>query len=146
MARRKRTSKVLNKAERRAAAMGSISQELDLGNGMTLNAYRQRLNALRDQQNHYNRLLSKVDQTYNDLLDAERELAEWSDLMLRAVAVVYGRSSSQYEMAGGCPLELRRRRSQVNQRGSLAFRGGGRARDLYDVPRKLGTGLLAGDR
>jgi hypothetical protein len=113
MARRKRTSKVLNKAERRAAAMGSISQQLDLGNGMTLNAYRQRLNALRERQNQYNRLLSKVDQIYNDLLDAERELAEWSDLMLRAVAVVYGRSSSQYEMAGGSPLELRQRRSQV---------------------------------
>ena len=119
MARRKRTSKVLNKAERRAAAMGSISQELDLGNGMTLNAYRQRLNALRDQQNHYNRLLSKVDQIYNDLLDAERELAEWSDLMLRAVAVVYGRSSSQYEMAGGSPLELRQRRSRPSQSAPL---------------------------
>jgi hypothetical protein len=88
MAWRKYTSKVLNQAGRRAAAMKSISQELDLGNGMTLNAYRQRLDTLRDRQTHYDRLLSGVDQTYNDLIDAERELAGWSDLMLKAVAVV----------------------------------------------------------
>lgn len=120
MARQKRTSKVLNQAERRAAAMESISQDLDLGNGMTLNAYRQRLNTLRDRQTHYNRLLSNVDQTYNDLLNAERELAEWSDLMLKAVAVVYGRSSSEYEMAGGSPLESRRRHSRSGQSSSLS--------------------------
>jgi hypothetical protein len=119
MARRKRTSKVLDLAERRAAAMESISAKLDLGNGMTLNAYRQRLNTLRDRQTQYNRLLSNVDQTYNDLLDAERELAEWSDLMLKGVAVVYGRSSSQYEMAGGSPLESRQRRSRSGQSAPL---------------------------
>jgi len=119
MARAKRTSRVLNLAERRAAAMESISAKLDLGNGMTLNAYRQRLNTLRDRQAQYNRLLSNVDQTYNDLLDAERELAEWSDLMLKAVAVVYGRSSSEYEMAGGSPLELRQRRSRPSQSAPL---------------------------
>ncbi len=120
MARQKRTSKVLNLAERRAAAMASISQELDLGNGMTLNAYRQRLSTLRDRQTDYNRLLSNVDQTYNHLLDAERELAEWSDLMLKAVAVVYGRSSSEYEMAGGSPRESLRRHSRSGQGSSLS--------------------------
>lgn len=110
MARKKRTSKVLNQAERRAAAMGSIDQTLDMGNGMTLNAFWQRVETMREQQTQYNRLLSTVDQTYNDMLQAERDLAEWSDRMLKAVAAVYGRFSNEYEMAGGARAESRRQR------------------------------------
>ncbi|XGB42679.1 MAG: hypothetical protein LVS60_02210 [Nodosilinea sp. LVE1205-7] len=41
---------------------------------MTLNAYRQRLDTLRDRQTHYNRLLSRVGQAYSALLNAEPEL------------------------------------------------------------------------
>jgi len=40
MARRKRSSKAIEKAERRAAGLASIDPALDLGHGLTLGAYR----------------------------------------------------------------------------------------------------------
>lgn len=39
MARAKRTSTGLQKAERRASSMGSIAPNLDFGNGMTLASF-----------------------------------------------------------------------------------------------------------
>ncbi|MEA5448013.1 hypothetical protein VB780_05490 [Leptolyngbya sp. CCNP1308] len=109
MARAKRTSIGLQKAERRAAAMGAIKPNLDMGNGMTLNEFWAAIDDMRDRQNKYNELLSTVDQLYNEMIAAEKALAEKSERMLNAVAVVYGRNSSEYEMAGGKRRSERRR-------------------------------------
>jgi hypothetical protein len=99
MARAKRTSTAYTKAERRASGMGSIKPNLDLGNGMTLASFWADIDNMRDRQKKYNELLSTVDQLYNKMIDAEKALAEKSERMLNAVAVVYGRNSSEYEMA-----------------------------------------------
>lgn len=112
MARAKRTSTALLKAECRASAMGSIKPNLDMGNGMTLTSFWADIDNLRDRQKQYNELLSKVDQLYNEMLNAEKALAEKSERMLNAVAVVYGRNSSEYEMAGGKRRSERRRSSR----------------------------------
>lgn len=109
MPRRKRTSPILEKAERRAAGMRSIKIDLDLGNGMTLEGFWADLDGLREKQNEYNSLLSKVDQAYNELLAEEQRLSEVAEKMLSAVAVKYGRSSTEYEMAGGVRRPERRR-------------------------------------
>ncbi|PSN11693.1 hypothetical protein C7293_23330 [filamentous cyanobacterium CCT1] len=82
--RRKRLSAKLEKAEVRAASMGSIEPKLDLGNGQTLEMYWEAINAMRAKQQEYNMLLSKVDNLYNELLADERALGEMSDHMLRA--------------------------------------------------------------
>lgn len=112
MARAKRTSTTLQKAERRAAAMGSIKPNLDMGNGLTLASFWADIDEMRDRQKKYNELLSTVDQLYNEMLAAEKALAEKSERMLNAVAVVYGRNSSEYEMAGGRRRSERRRSSR----------------------------------
>jgi hypothetical protein len=112
MARAKRTSTILQKAERRAAAMGSIKPNLDMGNGMTLESFWADIDDVRDLQKKYNELLSTVDQLYHEMLDTEKALAEKSERMLNAVAVVYGRKSSEYEMAGGTRRSERRRSRQ----------------------------------
>ncbi|PSN14477.1 hypothetical protein C7293_11425 [filamentous cyanobacterium CCT1] len=112
MARAKRTSIRLQKAERRAAAMGSIKPKLDMGNDMTLDEFWAAIEDMRDRQNKYNELLSTVDQLYNEMITAEKALAERSERMLNAVAVVYGRNSSEYEMAGGKRRSERRRSSR----------------------------------
>lgn len=111
MARAKRTSTALQKAERRASGMGSIATNLDLGNGMTLTSFWADIDDMRDRQKKYNEILSTVDQLYNEMIDAEKALAEKSERMLNAVAVVYGRKSSEYEMAGGKRRAERRRTS-----------------------------------
>ena len=109
MSRRKRTSILLEKAERRAAAMQSIDDKLDLGHGMTLEVFKASLENLRQRQNSYNTLLSSVDQAYNQLLEDERSLGELAEKMLIAVKVKYGRDSHEYEMAGGVRKSERRR-------------------------------------
>jgi len=110
MARRKRSSLTLERAERRAAGMRSIQADLDLGNGMTVEAYTAAVEAMRNTQNKYNTLLSSVDQAYNDMLAMEKNLAELSERMLSAVGVKYGRNSTEYEMAGGVRRSERRSR------------------------------------
>lgn len=119
MARRKRSSQVLEKAQRRAAGMSSIAPELDLGNGMTLETYWLKVQGMRDRLTEYNRLLSNVDQSYNDILQWERELSELSERMLGAVAVKYGRNSTEYEMAGGVRRAERRRLTRSADETSL---------------------------
>lgn len=61
MARAKRTSTRLQKAERRAAAMGAIKPSLNMGNDMTLDAFWAAIDDMRDRQKKYNELLSTVD-------------------------------------------------------------------------------------
>jgi hypothetical protein len=112
MARRKRTSVALEKAERRASGMSSIDENLDLGNGMDLPSFWDDIEDVHEKEKHYNSLLSLVDQAYNDLLTSEKELSEKSENMLNAVAIIYGRNSSEYEMAGGKRRSERRRSRQ----------------------------------
>jgi hypothetical protein len=109
MARSKRTSKTIIKAERRAAGIESISPDLDLGNGMTLKSYQADIEQARDREIEYNKMLSSLDKFYNEMLDSERQLADRSSKMLQAIAIVYGRNSSEYEMAGGTRTSERRR-------------------------------------
>ena len=52
--RTKRASTVLEKAEKRASAMMSIEEDLDLGNGLTLAAYWAEIDAVREKQVRYN--------------------------------------------------------------------------------------------
>lgn len=109
MARRKRNSVALQKAEVRASSMVSIKPDLDLGNGLTLEVYWEAINDLRQKQQQYNALLSNVDNLYNELLADERSLGEMSEHMLSGVKVKFGRDSSEYEMAGGVRRSERKR-------------------------------------
>jgi hypothetical protein len=61
--RMKRMSNVLEKAIKRAESMSSIGEDLDLGNGLTLEAYWEEIDKVRDIQKRYNSRLSGVDQT-----------------------------------------------------------------------------------
>lgn len=101
MARRKRTSTVLDKAERRAAGMEAISPTLDLGNNMSIKEFRKLIKEVDDSVMTYNRTLASVDQLHNDMMAKEKALADMTSRMLAAVGIVYGRSSSEYEVAGG---------------------------------------------
>ncbi len=110
MSRRKKSSRVLEKAERRVAAVTSIDPKLDLGNGLTLKGYEGALGDTRKKVSEYNTLLSQVDRIYNELNASEDVLADWSERMLSGIASTYGRSSDEYEMAGGRRRQERRRR------------------------------------
>ncbi|MBW4583320.1 MAG: hypothetical protein KME42_27455 [Tildeniella nuda ZEHNDER 1965/U140] len=109
MARRKRTSQVLEKAVRRAAGMTSIDPHLDVGTGLTLPSFFTLIETMRTRENAYNTALSNVDKLYREMLETERELSDMAEHMLLGVATKYGKSSAEYGMAGGVPKNQRRK-------------------------------------
>ncbi|MEH2399649.1 hypothetical protein [Nostoc sp.] len=109
MARRKRTSLVLEKAVRRAASINSIDLNLDLGNGLTLPAFSTLIERMRTRENAYNSALSSLDKLYREMLETEDELGDMTEHMLMAVGTRYGKSSVEYGMAGGVPKNQRRK-------------------------------------
>lgn len=113
MARRKKNSSILPKVESRLAGMQSIDAKLDLGNGMTAANFEEEIGALRLKIKAYNTLLSKADQASNDIQQTEKLLSSLSEKMLLAVAVKYGKDSSEYEMAGGVRRSERRRAARL---------------------------------
>ena len=111
MPRRKRSSDTIDKAQRRIAGMRSIDASLDLGNGLTTDTFAALITESQQKLEAYNTALSIVDQTYNDILQAETVLAEYSERMLTGVSSKYGRYSNEYIMAGGTPRRTPRRRT-----------------------------------
>ncbi|MEH2346998.1 MAG: hypothetical protein V7K55_03170 [Nostoc sp.] len=109
MARRKRTSLVLEKAVRRASGITSIAPNLDLGNGLSLPTFSTLIETMRTKENAYNSALSSLDKLYREMLETEDELGDMTEHMLMAVATRYGKSSVEYGMAGGVPKNQRRK-------------------------------------
>ncbi|WP_026100310.1 hypothetical protein [Fortiea contorta] len=110
MARRKRSSSMLQKAVLRAAGISSIDPNLDLGNGLNLLAYSALIETMRTKENAYNSALSNLDKLYREMLQTEKELGDMTEHMLMGVGSRYGKSSVEYGMAGGVPKNQRQRR------------------------------------
>ncbi|MCC5623538.1 hypothetical protein [Nostoc sp. CHAB 5715] len=101
MARRKRNSSILERADRRIESLQSISVELDFGQGLTIQAYTMTINDLRSKLAAYNTALSTIDKLTDDVKNAEQAVIAMSEKMLLGVASRYGKTSQEYEMAGG---------------------------------------------
>lgn len=114
MARRKKKSASLLKAESRLVGIKSINTKLDMGSGMSATAYEKEIVALRQKITAYNTTLAQLDARSNEIIDAEKQLFTLSERMLLGVAMKYGKDSSEYEMAGGTRRSEHRRR-RANQ-------------------------------
>ena len=101
MPRSKRRSGTADKADARATALSSINPALELGESLTLAAYKAKIIATRTVLEAYNTLLSNADAALVALEQSESELADLSERMLKGVASEYGRDSVEYEKAGG---------------------------------------------
>ncbi len=101
MARVKKGSLDYEKGIKRLAAMKSISSQLDLGNGLTTDAYSTEIDSVKQKLEIYNSALSVADGTLNDLKAQEAILRDWNERMLTGIATKYGKDSSEYEKAGG---------------------------------------------
>lgn len=109
MARQKRSSRILNKAQRRAASIQSIDTALNLGTGLTVQTYSKHIADLQAKVNSYNKSLSDVDALQNEISEAEQFLRDYSEQMLLGVAVKFGKNSAEYEKAGGIKKRDRKR-------------------------------------
>jgi hypothetical protein len=101
MARPKRTSRALTKAELRAVGMQSIAPTLDLGNGLTVEGFMEAVDSFRQDLRVYNTLLAQLDQVTALIKAKERDLSRLSERMLAAIVAKYGRDSLEYQAAGG---------------------------------------------
>ena len=109
MPKRRRKSLSLTKAERRLEGLRAVNPALNFGNGLSVSAYSTMIEDVREKLAAYNMALSTVDKTQNALNKAERSLHDFSEHMLLSVASKYGKSSDEYEMAGGTRKASRRR-------------------------------------
>lgn len=109
MARRKRNSSTLARAERRIECLQSINPTLDFGSGLTLAAYDHTIHDLRLKLAAYNTALSSIDKLADDVNMVEQAVLEMSEKMLLGVGSRYGKASQEYEMAGGSRRKTSRR-------------------------------------
>jgi hypothetical protein len=101
MARRKKSSTIISDAANRLAGVKSIDPNLDLGSGLTAQAFSDSINAAQTALENYNMALSTVDEKQNIYLEKERALRDIHERILLAVAARYGKNSNEYEQAGG---------------------------------------------
>lgn len=109
MAYKRRTSSKIEEAQLRAASLEAINPALDLGNGLTLAAYRTEITAAQALLTAYNAKLAEADAALNRLQAEEKALNTLTSRMLAGVGVKYGKDSNEYEQAGGTRTsEIRR--------------------------------------
>ena len=109
MARRKRSSPILDNARKRLAGLKSIKDKEQLGPRLRVDAFEQRILALQAKLSEYNGMLSLLDQLLNELQQDERELQSETARMLAGVGAHFGPDSSEYEQAGGTRKSERKR-------------------------------------
>ncbi|PMB51603.1 hypothetical protein CEN39_14375 [Fischerella thermalis CCMEE 5201] len=109
MARQKRSSRTLGKAQVRLASIKSISPTLDVGEGLTVKDYTEKIESLRQSLEAYNSALSTVDVLLTQIIENEQDLADYSEKILRGIAYKFGSNSHEYQMAGGTRKSDRKR-------------------------------------
>ncbi|MDZ8262599.1 hypothetical protein [Nostoc sp. ChiQUE01b] len=109
MARPKRNSRTLGKAQTRLASIKSINLSLDVGEGLSVKDYTGKIESLRQSLEAYNTTLSTIDVLLTQILENEQDLADYSEKILRGIAYKFGKNSYEYQMAGGIRKSDRKR-------------------------------------
>ncbi|MFT3870086.1 MAG: hypothetical protein QM715_16685 [Nibricoccus sp.] len=108
MARRKRTSPSIERAQQRADGLASIGPSLNLGGKLSLAGFQAEIDAVTTKLSDYNTKLAEVDGLLNELEAAEAALDDLTSTMLAAVGVQYTKNSTEYEKAGGTRTDERK--------------------------------------
>src|SRR2546429_8937881 len=109
MARRKRTSTILEDARKRMAGLKSIIPAPDFGPNLKLADYETQINDFSNKLDKYNQLNSTLDDLQNQIDDDEIKLRESNRRMLSATEGQYGPDSSAVEQVGGTRDSERKR-------------------------------------
>jgi hypothetical protein len=115
MPRKKRTSRVLEKAELRTAGLRAIDAQMNFGDTWTLAQMTTLIDQLREKLEAYNMALAIIDSSQFEIEELEKQLSTVSERMLIGVALKYGNDSREYEMAGGVRKSERIRRSTTSR-------------------------------
>ncbi|ALF53193.1 hypothetical protein ACX27_10605 [Nostoc piscinale CENA21] len=115
MSQKRRTSRIVEKAELRISGLKAIDPNMDFGDNRNLQNMIQLIEQYRAKLNAYNTALVVIDSTKLEMEQLEKSLGELNDRMLIGVAFKYGKDSVEYEMAGGVRKSERVRRSSVSR-------------------------------
>ncbi|MGI2905250.1 hypothetical protein [Tolypothrix sp. VBCCA 56010] len=115
MSLRKRTSRVLENAELRSAALKAIDLNLDLGDACNLKNLTQLIEELRTKIDAHNTAITAIDSSKTQIEQLEQTLGNLCEKMLIGIAFKYGKDSQEYEMAGGVRKSERIRKSRATR-------------------------------
>jgi len=108
----KRASRIATLARKRLSGLLAIDPALDLGNGLTVDSYRQAIETFVANLEVHNQEVAVFDKSKNRIDEEEKLLSFLNRRILAAVGSKFGFDSDEYEMAGGT------RRSEIRQNDS----------------------------
>src|SRR5258707_212703 len=118
MARKKRTSTVLEVSQRRLAGLKSVGKDFDLGSDMKQSDFEARITGLSGRLNLYNQHSAALDQEQNDLDAEEKVVADLSKRWLAATGARFGVDSNEYEAVGGTRTSERKKKKPKGSGGT----------------------------
>ncbi|WP_414512195.1 hypothetical protein [Nostoc sp. PCC 9305] len=115
MARKKRSSRILEKAEFRVAGLKAIDPQINFDDTHNLQNLTQLIDNFHNVLDDYNAAIAMIDSSRNKLDEMEKTLSQVSDKMLTWVGCKYGKNSNEYELAGGVRDSERIRKSRLTR-------------------------------
>lgn len=85
----------------RLAGLAAIDAKLDLGKGLSVQAFAELTTKLGTEITAYNSLLSTLDAKLDGIQKLEKDLGTLSTRALKRIAADYGDNSDEYEKVGG---------------------------------------------
>lgn len=110
----RRKSAAIIAAQDRRAGLVNIDPEIDLGNGLSAQSYQTKIEMTESKLNAYVNAVAKADAARVTLMDAEKELKDFSDHIMRAVSVKFGLNSAEYVSVGGTRKKDKKRPVRKN--------------------------------
>lgn len=107
----RRKSTPLDVAKSRWQGLVSQDPVMDLGNGLSAQAFGFSVAALDEQVLKVNNLSAEIQKQRKLLVEMEREMRDLNDRYMKATAAKFGTSSMEYLAIGGVRKKDRRRRS-----------------------------------
>lgn len=104
-----RSSKSLEISRRRLEKLQGINPAPDLAAGITISDFAAKIDEVAAIEASYNTSLSDADTKLTVLKVKERELRDFRERMLTAIAFLYGKDTEQYVAAGGIRKSERKR-------------------------------------
>jgi hypothetical protein len=101
MSFRKKTPAVLGKARMRISSVKTVSQTLQITQGITVVEFEGKVDLLSSSVDKYNGLLGEVDELSNNIDVLVKEVRDLNERLLLSVGSYYGKDSNEYEKAGG---------------------------------------------
>ncbi len=116
----RRRSAAIIAAQDRLSGLMNIDPIIDLGNGLSAQSYQDKIAMTEAKLNAYVNAVAKADAARAMLIDAEKELSDFSDHIMRGVSVKFGMNSAEYVSVGGTRKKDKKRPIRKNMSSPIS--------------------------